>query len=79
MSGFAGYNGVKKSKDLISRLYNIVVPFKDEKGFEVYINDDAMDQVVVDVAKKKLAETMQKEITDIQRFASVIYSILSLI
>ncbi|PHT44888.1 hypothetical protein CQW23_14046 [Capsicum baccatum] len=49
-----------------------MVPFKDEKRFEVYINDDAMDQVVVDVAKKKLAETMQKEITDIQRFASVV-------
>ncbi|PHU14014.1 hypothetical protein BC332_15219 [Capsicum chinense] len=31
-----------------------------------------MDQVVVDVAKKKLAETMRKEITDIQRFALVV-------
>ncbi|PHT36200.1 hypothetical protein CQW23_23900 [Capsicum baccatum] len=39
---------------------------------EMYINDDAMDHIVVDVTKKKLAETMQKEIMDLQRFALVV-------
>ncbi|PHT37875.1 hypothetical protein CQW23_21448 [Capsicum baccatum] len=57
---------------LILRLYNMVVPCKDEIMFKVYINDDAMDHVVVNVAKKKLAEIMQKEITNLQRFASVV-------
>ncbi|KAF3644426.1 hypothetical protein FXO37_21457 [Capsicum annuum] len=63
---------LKSRQDLILRLYNMVVPCKDEITFKVYMNDDAMDHVVVDVAKKKLAEIMQKEITDLQRFASVV-------
>ncbi|PHU04694.1 hypothetical protein BC332_25516 [Capsicum chinense] len=36
------------------------------------INDDAMDHIVVDMAKKKLAETMQKDIMDLYRFALVV-------
>ncbi|CAN4108161.1 unnamed protein product [Withania somnifera] len=63
---------LKSRHDLISRLYNMVVPCKDEITFEVYMNDDAMDHVVVAVGKKKLAKTMQKEITDLQRFASLV-------
>ncbi|MCD7466346.1 hypothetical protein HAX54_002956 [Datura stramonium] len=63
---------LKSRHDLISRLYNMVVPCKDEITFEVYMNDDAMDHVVVAVAKKKLVKTMQKEITDLQRFASLV-------
>lgn len=63
---------LKSRHDLISRLYNMVVPCKDEITFEVYMNDDAMDHVVVAVAKKKLAKTMQKETTDLQRFASLV-------
>ncbi|KAJ8529770.1 hypothetical protein K7X08_036605 [Anisodus acutangulus] len=63
---------LKSRHDLISRLYNMVVPCKDEIMFEVYMNDDAMDHVVVAVGKKKLAKTMQKEITDLQRFASLV-------
>ncbi|PHT45607.1 Eukaryotic translation initiation factor 5A-1 [Capsicum baccatum] len=68
---------LKSRQDLISRLYNIVVPFKDEITFEVYINNDAMDHVVVDVAKKKLAKIMQKEITDIQRFALMVVELFA--
>ncbi|OIT26179.1 PREDICTED: uncharacterized protein At5g49945-like [Nicotiana attenuata] len=63
---------LKSRHDLISRLYNMVVPCKDEITFEVYMNDDAMDHVVLAVARKKLAKTMQKEITDLQRFASLV-------
>ncbi|XP_059653556.1 uncharacterized protein At5g49945-like [Cornus florida] len=58
--------------DLLSRLYNMVVRCRDEMTFEVYMNDDAMDQVVFALAKKKAAKTMQKEIRDLQRFASLV-------
>uniref|UniRef100_A0A5B6YH25 Coiled-coil domain-containing protein 47 n=1 Tax=Davidia involucrata TaxID=16924 RepID=A0A5B6YH25_DAVIN len=58
--------------DLISRLYNMIVPCKDEITFEVYMNDDAMDQVVFALAKKKAAKTMQKEVRDLQRFSSLV-------
>ncbi|EXB29034.1 hypothetical protein L484_018451 [Morus notabilis] len=63
---------LKSRHDLISRLYNMVVPCKDEINFEVYMNDDAMDHVVFAVAKKKAAKVMHKEVRDLQRFASVL-------
>ncbi|KAM7474582.1 hypothetical protein LguiB_021825 [Lonicera macranthoides] len=58
--------------DLIARLYNVVVPCRDEISFEVYMNDEAMDQVVFAMAKKKAAKTMQKEERDLQKFASFV-------
>lgn len=58
--------------DLIARLYNTVVPCRDEISFEVYMNDEAMDQVVFALAKKKAAKAMQKEERDLQRFASFV-------
>ncbi|GFY94705.1 hypothetical protein Acr_10g0000900 [Actinidia rufa] len=58
--------------DLISRLFNLVVPCKDEITFEVYMNDEAMDHVVFALAKKKAAKTMQKEVRDLQRFAGLV-------
>ena len=63
---------LKSRHDLISRIYNMVVPCKDEISFEVYMNDDAMDHVIFAVAKKKAAKAMQKEVRDLQRFASVL-------
>ncbi|CAI9103778.1 OLC1v1002329C1 [Oldenlandia corymbosa var. corymbosa] len=63
---------LKSRHDLISRLYNMVVPCKDEMTFEVYMNDDGMDQVVFAVARKKLAKSMHKEERDLQRFASLV-------
>ncbi|GLT97036.1 hypothetical protein SLE2022_146230 [Rubroshorea leprosula] len=63
---------LKSRHDLISRLFNLVVPCRDEISFEVYMNDDAMDQVIFALAKKKLAKGMQKEMNDLQRFASLI-------
>ncbi|KAK4424412.1 hypothetical protein Salat_1634600 [Sesamum alatum] len=50
----------------------MVVPCKDEITFEVYMNDDAMDQVVFALARKKLAKTMQKELRDLQRLAGLV-------
>ncbi|XP_042510057.1 uncharacterized protein At5g49945-like [Macadamia integrifolia] len=58
--------------DLISRIYNLIVPSKDEISFEVYLNDDAMDQVVFALAKKKAAKVIQKEVRDLQRYASLV-------
>ncbi|KAF1001620.1 uncharacterized protein At5g49945-like [Apium graveolens] len=63
---------LKSRHDLISRLYNMVVPCKDEISFEVYMNDDAMDNVIFAMAKKKAAKTMQKEERDLQRFANLV-------
>ncbi|GLT85788.1 hypothetical protein SLE2022_039650 [Rubroshorea leprosula] len=62
---------LKSRHDLISRLFNLVVPCRDEISFEVYMNDDAMDQVVFALARKKLAKGMQKELRDLQKFASL--------
>lgn len=71
-SGLLATMELKSRHDLISRLYNMVVPCKDEITFEVYMNDDAMDQVIFALARKKLAKTMQKELRDLQRFAGLV-------
>lgn len=63
---------LKSRQDLISRIYNAVVPCKDEISFEVYMNDEAMDQVVFAAAKKKLAKGMLKEVPDLQKFGSLV-------
>ncbi|KAI3707837.1 hypothetical protein L2E82_36703 [Cichorium intybus] len=62
---------LKSRHDLLARLYNMIVPCKDEITFEVYMNDDAMDHVVFAMAKKKAAKTMQKELRDLQRFGNL--------
>ncbi|XP_065870603.1 uncharacterized protein At5g49945-like [Euphorbia lathyris] len=62
---------LKSRHDLISKIYNMIVPCKDEISFEVYMNDDAMDHVIFALAKKKAAKGMHKEIRDLQRFASI--------
>ncbi|XP_010520781.1 PREDICTED: uncharacterized protein At5g49945-like [Tarenaya hassleriana] len=63
---------LKSRHDLLSRLFNMVVPCKDEISFEVYMNEEAMDHVVFAVAKKKAAKAMQKELGDLQRFAGMV-------
>ncbi|KAM7252334.1 hypothetical protein ACFE04_024217 [Oxalis oulophora] len=63
---------LKSRHDLISRLYNFVVPCKDEISFEVSMNDDAMDHVIFAMAKKKAVKVMQKELPDLQRFAGMV-------
>lgn len=71
-SGLLATMELKSRHDLISRLYNLVVPCKDEITFEVYMNDDAMDHVVFAMAKKKTAKTMQKEVGDLNKFAGLV-------
>ncbi|KAK4777619.1 hypothetical protein SAY87_017806 [Trapa incisa] len=63
---------LKSRHDLISRIYNMIVPCKDEISFEVYMNDDAMDNVIFAMAKKKAAKGIQKELMDLQRFAGLL-------
>ncbi|PRQ19753.1 hypothetical protein RchiOBHm_Chr7g0220701 [Rosa chinensis] len=64
---------LKSRHDLISSIFNLVVPIsRDEISFEVYMNDDAMDHVVFAVAKKKAAKAMQKEVPDLQKFATIL-------
>ncbi|VVA92537.1 unnamed protein product [Arabis nemorensis] len=63
---------LKSRHDLISRLFNSVVPCKDEISFEVYMNDDAMDHIVFAMARKKAAKTMLKELRDLQRFGGLV-------
>lgn len=63
---------LKSRHDLISRIYNMIVPTRDEISFEVYMNDEAMDQVVFAMAKKKAAKAMQKDVRDLQRFAGLV-------
>ncbi|KAG9141850.1 hypothetical protein Leryth_013975 [Lithospermum erythrorhizon] len=62
---------LKSRHDLISRMYDVVVPCKDEVTIEVFMNDDAMDHVVFVLARKKMAKTMQREVSDLQRFAGL--------
>lgn len=62
---------LKSRHDLIARIYNMVVPSKDEITFEVYMNDDAMDHVVFAMARKKAAKAMHKDYRDLQRFATI--------
>ncbi|EPS68395.1 hypothetical protein M569_06375, partial [Genlisea aurea] len=72
-SGLLATMELKSRHDLISRLYNAVVPSRDEITFEVYMNDDAMDHVIFALARKKLAKAMlQKEVKDLHKFAALV-------
>ncbi|CAN0880650.1 Uncharacterized protein At5g49945 [Linum grandiflorum] len=63
---------LKSRHDLIAKMYNMVVPCKDEITFQVYMNDNAMDHVIFAMAKKKAAKAMQKEVRDLQMFAGLL-------
>ncbi|KAJ8643018.1 hypothetical protein MRB53_004766 [Persea americana] len=63
---------LRSRHDLISRIYNLVVPCKDTITFEVFMNDDAMDQVVFALAKKKAAKVMHKEVRDLQKYGNLV-------
>ncbi|KAJ0976904.1 hypothetical protein J5N97_012378 [Dioscorea zingiberensis] len=63
---------LKSRHDLISRMWEMVFMKKDTITFEVMMNDDAMDHVVLAVARRKASKAMQKETRDLQRFTSVL-------
>ncbi|GLJ24301.1 hypothetical protein SUGI_0463660 [Cryptomeria japonica] len=58
--------------DLISRIYNCIIPCKDEVNIEVYMNDDCMDQIVFALARKKESKSMHKECKDLQQYANLL-------
>ncbi|KAK1258052.1 hypothetical protein QJS04_geneDACA014320 [Acorus gramineus] len=60
--------------DLISSVYTAIVPggWMDTISFEVWMNDDAMDHVILAVARKKTARVVQKECQDLQRYANAV-------
>ncbi|KAK1258471.1 hypothetical protein QJS04_geneDACA011500 [Acorus gramineus] len=60
--------------DLISSVYTAIVPggLMDTISFEVWMNDDAMDHVILAVARKKTARVVQKECQDLQRYANAV-------
>lgn len=60
--------------DLLSKLVELVFPKKDTITFEVVMNEESMDHVMLAVARKKAAKSMQKEERDLQKFASVLAS-----
>jgi hypothetical protein len=57
--------------DLLSKLVDLIFPNKDTIIFQVLMNDEDMDHVLLAVARKKAAKTMQKE-GDLQSFATVL-------
>ncbi|XP_010439054.1 PREDICTED: uncharacterized protein At5g49945-like [Camelina sativa] len=63
---------LKSRHNLILRLFNSVVPCKDEISFEVYMNDEAMDHIVFAMARKKAVKTMHKELRNLQRLRGVV-------
>ncbi|KAG6517364.1 hypothetical protein ZIOFF_020749 [Zingiber officinale] len=61
---------MRSRHDLISRTLDLVLSKKDVITFEVVMNEEAMDHVVLAVARRKLAKNMHKEERDLQRFAN---------
>ncbi|KAK1598479.1 hypothetical protein QYE76_071913 [Lolium multiflorum] len=52
----------------------LVFPRKDAITFEVVMNEESMDHIMVAVARKKAAKVMQKEERDLQKFSSILAS-----
>ncbi|KAG0476916.1 hypothetical protein HPP92_013757 [Vanilla planifolia] len=62
---------LRSRHDLIARIAGLLFRNKDTITFEVAMNDDAMDNVVLALARKKMAKSMHKEAWDLQKFATV--------
>ncbi|XP_042385608.1 uncharacterized protein At5g49945-like [Zingiber officinale] len=61
---------MRSRHDLISRAIDLVLSNKDVITFEVAMNEESMDHVVLAVARRKLAKNMHKEERDLQRYAN---------
>ncbi|CAL9112798.1 unnamed protein product [Musa acuminata var. zebrina] len=62
---------MRSRHDLISRALDLVFRKRDVITFEVVMNEDAMDHVVLALAKRKMAKAMHKEERDLERFATL--------
>lgn len=70
--GFVATMKLKKRHDLISRIWDMVRLKRDTITFEVMMKENAMDHVVLAVARSKASKAMLKEEKDLQRFANVL-------
>lgn len=62
---------------MIARLTDLLFNKKDTITIEVVMNEDAMDHVVLAIARKKMAKSMNKENRDLQRFAAMMTTVPS--
>lgn len=65
---------LKCRHDLIGRAVDLVFRKKDTITFEVMMNEENMDHVVLAVARKKMVKVMLKEARDLGRFGSLMVS-----
>ncbi|CAM6113993.1 unnamed protein product [Calypogeia fissa] len=63
---------LKSRHDLITRLWYLISPRKDEITIDVFMNDENMDTFVFALARKKAAKALQKDIKDLNQFASIL-------
>ncbi|XP_073000398.1 uncharacterized protein At5g49945-like [Typha latifolia] len=63
---------LRSRHDLLSRIFDMVFPMKDTITFEVVMNEDAMDHVVMAIARKKAAKAMHKDAVDLQKYAGIL-------
>lgn len=68
---------LRSRHDLIARLTDLLFNKKDTITIEVVMNEDAMDHVVLAIARKKMAKSMNKENRDLQRFAAMMTTVPS--
>lgn len=70
--GFLATLELKSRHDLISRWFTeLILPKMETITFEVTMNDDAMDQVVFALVRKKLSKNILKDESDLQRYAGL--------
>ncbi|KAJ8467336.1 hypothetical protein OPV22_029888 [Ensete ventricosum] len=62
---------MRSRHDLISRALDLVFPKRDVITLDVVMNEDAVDHVVLALAKRKIAKAMHKEERDLERFATL--------
>ncbi|PKA64772.1 Uncharacterized protein AXF42_Ash016803 [Apostasia shenzhenica] len=62
---------LRSRHDLIARVMDLLLNKKDSITFGIVMNEDAMDHVVLAIARKKMARSMHKDAKDLHRFATV--------
>lgn len=62
---------LRSRHDLIARLTDFLFNRRDVITFEVAMNEEAMDHVVLAVARRKMAKAIHKESRDLQRFGTM--------
>ncbi|KAG0594686.1 hypothetical protein M758_UG099700 [Ceratodon purpureus] len=63
---------LKNRQDLLSQMLYLVFPGRDEITIHVNMNEDAMEPVAFALTHKKKAKDMQRDLKDLQQFATVL-------